>query len=168
MISAVVFAMFVGAAPEAGAGARASVADLAWIAGHWVGDAGGDVSEEVWTEPAGDCMVGLWRYVSGGRLKVYESLALVAEGDGVVMRLRHFGPDGVGWEEKERPISLRLVAAGEGEAAFEGPGRKDGETVRISYRRAAPDALTSVLEKWMPGEPRSRTDFRFERKSAAP
>jgi hypothetical protein len=155
-------------APEAAAPPRASVAGLAWMAGDWFGGEGGAVSEEVWTEPSGDCMVGLWRFLSGGRLEVYESLALVADGDGVVMRLRHFGRDGVGWEEKDRPISLKLVSAGEREAVFEGPGRKDGETVRISYRRPAGDALVSVLEKWMPGQAPSRTEFRFKSKAAAP
>jgi hypothetical protein len=158
-------AALVIAAPEASA-ARGSVADLAWMAGHWTGGEEGQLSEEVWTEPSGDCMLGMWRYVAGGRLKVYESLALVADGDGVVMRLRHFNPDGVGWEEKERPLNLRLVRNAEREAAFEGPGRKDAETVRITYRRTGTDSLVSVLEKWLPGQSPSRTDFVFKRKGS--
>ena len=138
------------------------------MAGRWVDDSGGNFSEETWGPPSGDCIVGMWRWVVGGKAKLYELLLIRAETDGLTLRLRHFDRMSVGWEDKERPISLRLVKLGAGEAAFEGPGRREGETVRITYSSRGADVLVSVLEKTLPGQPPSRTDFSFKRKPSRP
>ena len=37
-------------------------------------------------------MLGMWRYVQGGKASVFELLAITAEPEGVVLRLRHFDP----------------------------------------------------------------------------
>ena len=136
--------------------------ELAWIAGHWVGDQDGDVSEETWTEPLGDSMIGMWRWVSGGRLKLYESLALVETAEGVVMRLRHLGPDGVSREDKDRAVNLRLVGGGERKAVFE--GTEPQGTLRLSYELAAPDSLRVVLEKQSTGQAPKSESFVFKRR----
>jgi hypothetical protein len=126
--------------------ATATLDDVRFMAGHWVGDAaGGALSEEVWTEPAGDCMVGMWRMVAEGKLKVAEILTLRLEEGGPVMRLRHFHADGTAWEDKDEPMVLRLVAHAPGKAAFEGPHR-DGGSMRITYERDGA-ALVSTLER---------------------
>jgi RimJ/RimL family protein N-acetyltransferase len=39
----------------------ATLQDAAFIAGSWLSDEGGVRSEEVWTAPAGDAMLGMWR-----------------------------------------------------------------------------------------------------------
>jgi hypothetical protein len=128
----------------------ATLRDLAWIAGRWVGEEGGGLSEEIWSAPAGDSMIGMWRWVEGGRLRLYESLALVETGDGVVMRLRHLAADGASREDKQRPVNLRLVAGGDRRAVFE--GAEPQATVRLSYELTAPDSLRVVLEKQAPGQ----------------
>jgi len=46
--------------------------DLSWLAGRWVDDSGGNLSEEVWTAPSGDSMQGMWRYVVSGKTRIYE------------------------------------------------------------------------------------------------
>jgi hypothetical protein len=126
--------------------AAATVADVAWIAGDWQGEAGpGALSQEVWAAPAGDCMMGMWRLVVDGRVKLFESLSIVAETGGPVLRLRHFGRDGVGWEEKDKPLTLPLVESGEGLAVFAGAGRSG--PLRIVYRRTSGDAMTVAVEK---------------------
>ena len=151
------------AAPPAASSATpvrsARLADLAWIAGHWVDDSSGDLSEEVWMEPAGESMTGMWRYVSKGRLAVQELLSIADEGGRVVLRLRHFDPKLVAREEKASPVSLPLVSWKAGEAVFEGPGQPSG-TVRLTYRRPSPDTLAVTLEK-DGGAPQP---FRFRRK----
>ena len=92
---------FVMAAPalagaQGGPGVKATLADLAWIAGHWVNEEGGDLSEEVWTAPTGDSMQGMWRYVAAGRVKIFEALTIVEDAEGVTLRLRR----------AELPVSL--------------------------------------------------------------
>ncbi len=138
---------------------RPILADLAWIAGDWVGDEGGDLSEEVWAPPAGDCMMGMWRWVSGGKVKLFEFLSIVMEDDGPVFRLRHFDRQGVGWEDKDKPLAMKVLRFEAGLVAFEGAGSKG--PVRLTYRRVDADALSVTLEKGGPPQ-----EFRFRRKAA--
>lgn len=117
----------------------ATLADVAFMAGHWIGGDPGDLSEEVWTAPEGDSMVGMWRYV--------------------VLRIRHFDPKLVAREEKDRAVGLFLVANGPREAAFEGPEYSGKGNVRLTYRRGDDDSLTGILE--MDG---SKQEFHFRRR----
>lgn len=126
---------------------KATLEDVAFMAGHWVGGEDGDLSEEIWAAPSGDSMMGMWRYVAKGQTRIYEILTLTAEGDGVVLRIRHFNPKLVGREEKDRAVELPLVAKGPREAVFEGPEYNVKGAVRLTYRRSADDALVGVLEK---------------------
>ncbi len=126
---------------------RAVLADLSWLAGRWIDDSGGNLSEEIWTAPAGDSIVGMWRYVSGGKTRIFELLTISVETGGIVMRLRHFDPELVAREGKETPVELSLVAWTPGEASFEGPAVGAPGLVRLTYRRPSDDTLTSTLEK---------------------
>jgi hypothetical protein len=147
----------------AGAGAApppvpATLADVAFMAGHWVGGEL-DLSEEVWSAPEGDSMMGMWRYVAKGRAGIFELLTLTQEGPGVVLRIRHFDPKLVAREEKQRAVELPLVAKGPREAVFEGPEYGVKGTVRLTYRRADDDTLSAVLEKES-----KKQEFRFRRR----
>jgi hypothetical protein len=139
----------------------ASVADLAWIAGHWLDASPGTLSEEVWTPPSGDSMMGMWRFVSGGRARIFELLTITNGDGGLELRLRHFDPRLVGREDKERPVVLKLVRRGDREAAFEGREYAGAGSVRITYRRADEDGLTVTLEKGG-----TKEEFRFRRVDA--
>lgn len=142
-----------------GAISKAPLADVAFMAGHWVDASGEHLSEEVWAEPVGDSMMGMWRFVSKGHAMIFELLTLTSGEDGVTMRLRHFDPKLVGREEKDRPVVLRLVAKKPGEAVFEGPDVGGTGTVRLTYRSEGKDGLIGVLEK-----PGGRQEFSFRRK----
>ncbi|MGE0451958.1 MAG: DUF6265 family protein [Vicinamibacteria bacterium] len=133
------------------------VSDLAWMAEHWTSARGAVFQEEVWQAPAGDNMLGLWRYMEGGRLRLSEYLMIVQEEQGPVLRLRHFTPAGVGWEEKDQPINLRLARLDGASAVFEGLDR-DGNPLSISYTRRG-DELFSTLTKAS-----GVTEFRFRRR----
>jgi hypothetical protein len=136
----------------------ATLADVSFMAGHWVGGEGGDVSEEVWAAPEGDSMMGMWRYVSKGHAGIFEFLALTPEGPNVVLRIRHFDPKLVGREDRERAVELPLVAKRPGEAVFEGAEYGGNGTVRLTYRGGG-DTLTGLLEKGTRKE-----EFRFRRR----
>ena len=66
-------------------GGRASLDDLAWMAGSWASRDGGKVSEEHWTAPAGGMMLGVHRDLEGGRA-AFEFLR-IEERDGKVIYL---------------------------------------------------------------------------------
>ena len=136
----------------------ATLADVSFMAGHWLGGEGGDVSEEVWAPPEGDSMMGMWRYVTKGHAGIFELLTLTAEGQNVVLRIRHFDPKLVAREEKERAVELPLVSKRPGEAVFEGTEYGGRGTVRLTYRGGG-DTLTGLLEKGGKKE-----EFRFRRR----
>src|ERR1044072_4783485 len=130
----------------------ATLADMKWLTGHWVGEAFGGRTEELWTEAAGANMAGLYRLVKGEKTIFYE-LMVVTEVDGsLVFRLKHFDADLTGWEEKNEVRSFPLVAKRDGAMLFEGMSfHPDGdkltvylavdhkgkpvEEVRLTYRR---------------------------------
>ncbi len=129
------------AAPQGLAGHH--VADLGWLSGTWVGSVeAGDVSEETWTKPVSGSMLGMWRWLSGGKPRVLELLAISAEDGRPVLRRRHFDATLKAWEEKDAPLVLALVRSGPAEAAFEGPGSKG--LLRITYRREGETLVATV------------------------
>jgi|SoiMethySBSTD1v2_1073268.scaffolds.fasta_scaffold42847_2 hypothetical protein len=132
---------------SAPAPSRAVLSDLTWMAGRWVDDSGGNLSEEIWSAPSGDSMMGMWRYVSGGEARIFELLTVSVEPTGIVMRLRHFDPELAAREDKATPVTLALVGWKPREAAFEGPAVGAPGIVRLTYRRPSEDTLTSTLEK---------------------
>jgi hypothetical protein len=120
---------------------------VSWIAGHWVNDDDGTLSEEVWTTPSGGSMLGMWRYVSDGKVRIYELLAISATPEGLVFRLRHFDPAFVGREDKDRALALKLARFEGRLAAFEGSEYSGQGTVRLTYRAKGEDGLGVTLDK---------------------
>jgi uncharacterized protein DUF6265 len=137
------------------------LADLAWMAGRWIDDAGGNLSEEIWAAPVGDSMMGMWRYVAGGKVRIFEMLTIGEHEGGLAMRLRHFDPRLAGREDKERPVVLKLVRLANREAAFEGTEYSGTGTVRLTYRRPSDDTLAVTLDK-----AGGKEEFRFRRAPA--
>jgi hypothetical protein len=144
---AVLTAVLVAAPGALFAQQPATLADLSWFAGRWVDDAGGNLSEENWTAPSGDSMQGMWRYVSGGKARIYELLTITAEDGGIVMRLRHFDPKLVGREDKTAPLALKLVSWKSRAAVFEGPAVGAAGLVRLSDASPSDDTFVCTLDK---------------------
>jgi hypothetical protein len=67
----------------------ATLADMKWLTGHWVGEAFGGRTEELWTAPAGPNMSGLYRLVKGEKTIFYEIMAVTEHTGSLVFRLKH-------------------------------------------------------------------------------
>jgi Domain of unknown function (DUF6265) len=63
--------------------ARASITDLAWLAGDWSTSDGTRRIEERWMSPAGGAMLALSRTLRGDRMVEFEFLRIVQQGDGL-------------------------------------------------------------------------------------
>jgi hypothetical protein len=63
---------------------KASLNDLAWLAGSWAGSASGIDMEEHWTAPKGNSMIGMHRDVGKGRTLSFEFLRIEQQGDQLV------------------------------------------------------------------------------------
>jgi len=119
---------------------RPSLKDLLWLAGYWVGSAGGTTMEEVWTEPAGGVMLGMHRDVKAGRLVFFEFLRIEQRASSVVYIA---SPRGTGATE------FTLVSAGSAEVVFENPEHDFPQ--RIIYQREG-DLLIARIEGEVSGE----------------
>lgn len=134
-------------AVEGQAPAAARLADLSWLVAHWRGEGFGGTAEEQWLPPAGGAMLGTFRLIVGGAVRFYEIMTLVQEGEHVSLRLKHFHPDLVGWEEREEVRSFRLLRLREHEAHFEGFSFRVDATGELEIWVAIRDRATSTVRE---------------------
>ncbi|HEV7383012.1 MAG TPA: DUF6265 family protein [Dyadobacter sp.] len=121
---------------------KASVNDLGFMTGTWqVKHEWGDM-EEFWGAPIGNSMVSSFRCVKDGKPVFYEFVVIEQEEDVPVMKLRHFNPGSIGWEEKDAPLEYPLISLTDKKAVFEARDKK----VRLIYSIIA-GKMEVVLEE---------------------
>jgi Domain of unknown function (DUF6265) len=109
---------------------------LAWMAGGWVMTQNGTCTEERWTRPAGDGLVGVSRTVANGRTRSFEFMRIEARSDGVFFVAQPGG---------RPPVDFKLTSISGSEIVFVNSGNGD-HLKRIAYRRAGPAELTARIE----------------------
>jgi uncharacterized protein DUF6265 len=137
--------LFMSAAGVAQSGKSASdvkLDDLSFICGHNRGELDGTIIDEHWSEVGGDTMIGMFRQIKNGKAQMYEFLTIEQTPAGPVLRLKHFDPGLVGWEEKAQASSYPLISWKPNEAIFERPDK----AVRLTFRSTSKDTLDVVLE----------------------
>lgn len=142
--------------------AKATVDRLAWVAGAWTGTLGDRTIEQHWSAPVAGSIVAMYRSIRAGKPLLYELLAMENDGEGVVLRIKHFAP-GVGLvsqEAKDQSMDHALVQAGERMAVFQGGTAES--PVRITFTQPDPNALTILVERTRDGKPVS-TEFKYRR-----
>ena len=98
----------------------ASLKEVAWIAGHWKGEALGGITEEVWTAPLGKSMMGSFKLVVENVVQFYELCTITEENNSLLLRIKHFNKDLKGWEEKDTSIEFPLVKIEKNKVFFDG------------------------------------------------
>ena len=119
----------------AASGPSATIEDVAWIAGHWRGEALGGIAEEVWTPPLGPSMMASFKLVVGDEVRFYELCTLTEENGSLMLRLKHFHADLKGWEEKDETVDFPLLELGPGKAVFDG----------LRFERVSDDEMNVVV-----------------------
>jgi hypothetical protein len=119
-----------------------ALADLAFISGHNRGEYEGGIVDEHWSEPAGDSMMGMYRYIMKGKVQIYELIVIEQTAKGLVLRLWHFNPGLGAREDKSEVLNYPLVRFTTGEAVFERPDK----SARITYRAIGSTVLESAIE----------------------
>ena len=99
---------------------QAHISQIAWLAGHWQGEAFGGKTEEMWSAPDGGAMMGSFRLVADGIVKFYELQVIREVNETLELNLKHFNADMTGWEEKEKVVTFKLVKVEENKVFFEG------------------------------------------------
>ena len=81
------------------------ITDLEFMAGNWKTASDWGDMDEIWSSPMGNCMMCTFRCVKDGKVVFYEFIVIEQnENDSVpVLKLRHFNPGSIGWEDKDKP-----------------------------------------------------------------
>ncbi|MEM7783639.1 MAG: DUF6265 family protein [Planctomycetota bacterium] len=98
----------------------ASIDQVQWIAGNWSGTAMGGKFEETWSPPSFGAMMGMFKFIKDDKIAFYELLTIVPKEESLIVRLKHFDDQLVGWEEKDESVEFPLVSISETEAKFDG------------------------------------------------
>ena len=119
----------------------ASIGDLDWMAGCWVGGEGDRRVEEQWMAPAGGTMLGMSRTVAGGKTRAYEFMR-IEEADGrLVFVARPSGQEGV---------SFPSLTVSRERVVFENAAHDFPQ--RVIYVRQNDDGLRGRIEGEADGE----------------
>lgn len=151
----------IGSAPRA----KATLAQVGFIAGPWGGMLGDRKIEQHWMTPAATSMVGMYRSIQNDKATLYELLAIEQDGDGLMLRIKHFVP-GAGLssrEEKDGSIDHALVRVDGRTAVFEGIGENP---TRVTFTSPDPNTLTITVERMRDGK-LVPTDFKYTRVKSA-
>ena len=140
-----------------------SVSDLSWLSGAWYGQVGDDLIEEHWSGPAGGTLLGMFRWIHEGQVRFYELLTIEPDGDRLLMRIKHFGPGLIGWEEKDQAVTLALVGLQTGEAIFYRLG--SDEPLWLFYRLEDENTLVAFFEHDETGH-KAEDEFRYQNQQA--
>lgn len=98
----------------------ATIRDVRWIAGHWVGEAFGGFTEEIWSPPQGNSMMCVFRLIKEDKTVFYEIVTICEKNNSLMLRIKHFHPDLKGWEEKDETVDFPLVRLEKDKAWFDG------------------------------------------------
>lgn len=119
----------------------ATIRDVAWLAGRWIGSGMGGRVEEIWSPPQNGSMMGMFRYIRNERTIFYEIMTLVEDNGSVTLRLKHFHPNLKGWEEKDVTVDFPLVRKNEATLFLE------GLTYKSSKNGAAMKSYVAIREE---------------------
>ncbi len=132
--------------------AKAVIADVAWIAGAWVGTrSSGSSIEERWSPPLGGAMLAVSRTVNtGGKMVAFEYLRIVERDGGLVYMAQ---PGGA------KATEFVLTELDGTRAVFENP--RHDHPKRIVYELSAEGGLSATIGQTKGGTPR-RFEFKRE------
>ncbi len=133
--------------------AKATIGDMAWLAGAWVGTRGtnGTTSiEERWSPPLGGAMLAVSRTVSRGKMSAFEYLRIVERDSGLVYIAQ---PGGAA------PTEFVLTELTTTRAVFDNP--RHDYPKRIVYDLSAEGGLSATIGFTKGGTPR-RFEFKRE------
>jgi hypothetical protein len=137
--------------------AQGPLGPASWLAGEWVLIEGSRCTEEHWTSPSANMMVGTSRSVSGGRTTSFEFMRIEVRDDGVYFVAQPGG---------RPPVDFKLQGTPGPELVFLNPGHADHLT-RVVYRRVSADAMAARVEGADSGKAFA-VDYAYRRANGAP
>lgn len=137
------------------------LAKVAWLQGSWTATVNGDYLDEYWSPAHADSMIGMFRWSKKGQLWMTEMQSIVTDGENIVLRIKHFDRSMVGWEEKDKAMTMPLIKQTDDESVFE-TDPKEAKKVTLTYRKKGSDAMDIILDT-VEGEKKRHSEFNFKR-----
>ncbi len=103
--------------------------------GSWEGEAVGGSVREIWTNPGGDAMIGIISLVKDSKPVFYEIHTFTEEENVLLLKLKHFDPNLVSREEKEKTTDFLFIMTEANRFYF------SGET----FEKVGPDQMHMFL-----------------------
>lgn len=140
------------------AAAKATIGDMAWLAGEWFGKRStGSTNEERWSPPLGGAMLAVSRSVNtSGKMFAFEYLRIVERDGGLVYAAQ---PNGA--KATEFVLTELTAENGSQRAVFQNP--RHDYPQRIVYELSAEGSLSATIGQSKGGTPR-RFEFKREGK----
>ena len=135
-------------------GPSTTIADLAWLEGHWIGEMPEGPVEHVILGPKFGHMPGFVRAVSPQGVLFYEISVFAQAGDIVTVRVKHFTPQLAGWEAQDAFVDRPLVDRDATSLFFDG----------ITFSRTGQDSFTVYFLNRSGQEERETLVIPFRRK----
>jgi hypothetical protein len=156
---------FVAALSWAQPSSTTTLADVAWLTGHWAGTtAKGELIEEVWMPDRGGMMIGSFRWQRANGRWLLEFMQLLDTPTAIApfaLRIKHFNQDFRGMEEKDASTSLVATERTATRVVFE---MKDAaRVVKVGYEKKGPDAILAWFDEQEPGKPAVHIEFPYTR-----
>ena len=139
------FCFLPGNLPHSEVSENPKLEQISWLTGGWTGAALGGEVEEYWTPASAGTMLGVFRLVVNGELKVIEYLLITQEKKRVVLRFKHFRSDYSTWEE-DRPLEFTLMKSSDRTALFHSEVPEQNAPRRITYQLDGDNNLIVTIE----------------------
>jgi hypothetical protein len=142
-----------------------TIENLGFLAGAWRSSGDDGIVEEMWSRPEGNNLMGAFRWLTPrGDARMFEMLTISAEKDGVIrLRLRHYTPALGAKEDKDKPLTLKLVHVSALRAEFDAD-KDAGDLERIVYEVKERELQIEVVFKILPqGEVREPLRFTLKK-----
>src|SRR3990170_1643644 len=138
---------------EGRSGPPATLADVAWLEGRWIGQMPEGPVEHVILGPRFGHLPGFVRAVNRQGVIFYEIWVLAESQGSLTVRVKHFSPELAGWEAQEAYIDRLLVDRDASNLFFDG----------ATYSRTGPDSFTVYFLNRSGGEERETIVIPFRR-----
>ncbi len=122
----------------------ADLKDLSWLTGIWLEKPSEETTVEIqWSEVDGNSMVGTYRVIKKGELRMYEMLTMVASDDDITYRfdLYRKGAD----FQQPTTTQFKMIENSGTHARFEGKFGGEGPLMLLTIERSTDDIMTG----WM-------------------
>jgi hypothetical protein len=121
---------------------KATLSQFAWLAGHWQGQWGPRLAQQVWMPAESGTMVGVFQLSENTQTLVVELYTIISTPRGIELRIRHFTPSLTAWEKS--PTVLNLKSSDAKSIVFENPD--NGQPKNWLMRRTGADTFVARFE----------------------